>query len=70
MRRRVDREIPLPGVDEAFNPTWSPDGTRIAFSGLTGGLTDLFTVNVGSGAVSRLTNDPYADVQPCLVAGR
>ncbi len=62
--RRVDREIPLPGVDEAFNPTWSPDGTRIAFSGLTGGLTDLFTVNVGSGAVSRLTNDPYADVQP------
>ena len=45
-------------------PTWSPDGTRIAFSGLTGGLTDLFTVDVASGAVNRLTNDAYADIQP------
>ena len=62
--RRVDREIPLPGVDEAFNPTWSPDGTRIAFSGLTGGLTDLFILDVASGAVNRLTSDPYADIQP------
>jgi Tol biopolymer transport system component len=62
--RRVDHEISLPGVDEAFNPTWSPDGTRIAFSGLTGGLTDLFVVDVASGAVNRLTTDPYADIQP------
>jgi Tol biopolymer transport system component len=62
--RRVDREIALPGVDEAFNPTWSPDGTRIAFSGLTGGLTDLFTVDVATGTMNRLTSDPYADIQP------
>jgi hypothetical protein len=62
--RRVDHEIPLSGVDEAFNPTWSPDGRQIAFSGLAGGLTDLFVVDTASGAVSRLTNDPYADIQP------
>ena len=63
-RRRVDHEIPLQGVDEAFNPTWSSDGGRIAFSGLAGGLTDLFVVDIASGAVKRLTNDPYADIQP------
>ena len=63
-RRRVVKEIPLRDVDEVFNPTWSPDGGRIAFSGMVGGLTDLFVLDTGSGAVTRLTSDPYADIQP------
>ena len=63
-RRRIEREIPLSDVDEAFNPTWAPDGARIAFSGMSGGVTDLFVLDLSSGSVARLTNDPYADVQP------
>jgi Tol biopolymer transport system component len=63
-RREVEREIRLQGVDEAFNPTWAPDGARIAFSGMSGGVTDLFVVDLASGGVSRLTNDAFADIHP------
>ena len=59
-----EREIPIADVDEVFNPTWSPDGRAICFTGMSRGLTDLFIVDVESGAVRQLTNDPYADLQP------
>ena len=58
------RELPMAGVDEVYSPTWSPDGTRIAFSALAGGVSDLSVVDLGTGAIRRLTNDPYADLQP------
>ena len=60
----VVRQIPIPDVDEIFTPTWSPDGTRIAFSGLKGGATDLYAVTLDSGALRSLTSDLYADLQP------
>ncbi len=59
-----EREIRVDGVDEVFNPTWSPDGRSICFTGMSRGLTDLFIIDLASGAVRPLTNDPYADVQP------
>lgn len=58
------RELPVGDVDEVFNPTWSPDGRSICFTGMSRGLTDLFVVDVDSGAMRQLTNDPYADIQP------
>lgn len=62
-RRRVDRRFELP-VDEAFTPTWSPNGTAIAFSGSSGGMTDLFVLSLEDGRVARLTEDVFADMQP------
>jgi hypothetical protein len=59
-----EQELRLEEVDEIFNPTWAPDGRAIAFTGMSRGLTDLFVVEVASGAVRRLTTDPYADLQP------
>ncbi len=61
---RTEREIPLPELGEAFNPAWSPDGRYIVFSGLDGGLSDLFIYDLEAGALRRMTNDPYADLQP------
>jgi Tol biopolymer transport system component len=59
-----EREIPLPGIDEVFHPAWSPDGRQIAFSGLAGGVSDLWLVEVQDGAIRKLTNDTYTDLQP------
>jgi hypothetical protein len=58
------RQIPLPTLDEAYSPTWAPDGHAIAFSGLNRGVTDLYTVDLSTGDVRRLTHDAYADLQP------
>jgi Tol biopolymer transport system component len=58
------RELPLPDVDEAYSPTWSPDGRSLALSAMKGGVTDLFIVDVPTGGLRRLTDDAYADLQP------
>lgn len=58
------REVTIPEVDEVFNPTWAPDGHAIAFTGMVRGLTDLFIYDLNASRLSRLTNDPYAEIQP------
>src|SRR5437016_2002211 len=58
------KEIKFPSLGEIFNPTWSPDGKQIAFSAQVGGVTDLFTYDLASGELQRLTDDPYADLEP------
>jgi WD40 repeat protein len=59
-----EREIKITKLDEVFNPTWSPDGRQICVTGMSRGLTDLFVVDAGTGAVRQLTNDAFADLQP------
>ena len=61
---KVEREFPVPRVQQVFHPSWSPDGTHLVFSALVGGLTDLFVLDLQSGELRRLTHDPYADLQP------
>ncbi len=63
-RGRITKSIPFKNFGEVLSPTWSPDGNEVAFSGNSGGLTDLFAVNLNTGALRRLTNDAYADLQP------
>jgi Tol biopolymer transport system component len=58
------REIRLKELDEVLNPAWSPDGNQIAFSGLVGGLNDLFVYDLSASAVRRLTTDAYAELDP------
>src|SRR5467141_3069960 len=62
--RDLIKEIKFSSLGEIFNPTWSPDGGKIAFSSQTGGLTDLFIYDLARGELQRLTDDPYADLQP------
>ena len=59
-----EREFPLTQVDEIFNPTWAPDGNSVAFTGMSRGLTDLWVLDLASGQLRQLTNDPFADLQP------
>jgi Tol biopolymer transport system component len=63
-RGETIREIELPELGEIFHPTWSPDGTRIAFASIVGGLSDLFVYDLDANRLQRLTNDLYTELQP------
>ncbi|MGH9466164.1 MAG: peptidase MA family metallohydrolase, partial [Terriglobales bacterium] len=63
-KNQIVRRYPIPGVGEVFSPTWSPDGKQIAFSAIQGGLTNLYLLNLQTGAVRKLTDDAYAELQP------
>ncbi len=63
-RARIVREYAVPGVSEITSPSWSPDGQTIVFSGNRGGVTDIWAVDVESGASRQLTDDRFGDLQP------
>lgn len=64
--RRIDTRIALPGVKGIRNPAWSPDGQRLAFSATVDGGSDLYTVELATQELRRLTADPYTAIQPAF----
>jgi Tol biopolymer transport system component len=62
--QRVERQVRIAGVGAVQTPAWSPDGRTIALSGNSAGVTDLYLVDVESGAVQQLTDDRFAALQP------
>lgn len=63
VEREVEREY-LFDLDAIFTPTWSPDGDRMAFVGLYQGWSDLYSVTLDDGELTRLTHDPYDERDP------
>ena len=63
-RERSIRSIEIDGVHAMNDPAWSPDGSRIAFSGSGGGISDLYVYNLDTEEVTRLTSDLHAEVHP------
>jgi Tol biopolymer transport system component len=60
----IEQRLRVPGIGAIMNIAWSPDGRTIAFSGQSGGMSDLYLVDRAAGTVSQLTNDRHADIQP------
>ena len=64
-RRRVVGRYSFGALVAVISPAWSPDGRRVAFSGLTrGGTSDLYVVRLPGGELSRVTDDRYEDTEP------
>ena len=64
--RKIVKRIDLGAVDGPESPAFSPDGKRVAFAGLQNGITDIFSVDIESGAVTNLTKDAIADFSPAF----
>jgi len=60
----IERNIDLDDIGAISSPAWSPDGQYIAFSGLVGGISDIYRLDLKTGAVIQLTDDKFADFQP------
>lgn len=63
-RPRRTKEIAVPGVPALNNPSWSPDGENIVFSGLVGGIPNLYMYNLENEEVTKLTDDHYSYIHP------
>ncbi len=51
--------------DQAYQPAWSPDGTRLAFSAWRdGGYRDILVVELATGKIDELTHDRAIDMCP------
>jgi Tol biopolymer transport system component len=63
---KVEKTFRPQGLGAIYNVAWTPDARQLVLSGSKGGISDLYLVDVESGAVRQLTNDRYADLQPAV----
>jgi hypothetical protein len=64
LNRNVDERIELRTVDDPESPDISPDGKKVAFAALQGGVGDIWVVDLASREVTNLTKDGFADSGP------
>jgi hypothetical protein len=64
LTRRIVQRVELNDVDAPESPDVSPDGTKVAFSGMRNGVTDVFVLDLGSRQITNVTKDPFADYAP------
>ena len=60
----IDERVELRTIDDPESPDISPDGRKVAFAGLQGGIGDIFVVDLASREVTNLTKDGFADSGP------
>ena len=61
--KRVKR-FELRGIDGAHSGEISPDGKRFAFVGYKNGIPDVFVLDLQSGEIKNITNDPFTEDDP------
>ncbi len=64
LTREIEERIELRTVDDPESPDISPDGTKVAFAALQGGVGDVFVVDLQTREVTNVTKDGFADSGP------
>lgn len=69
-KHRVVGRYQFDSLTNVLSPAFSPDGRRVAFSGLSmSGVSDVYVVELPGGQVSRVTDDVYEDLDPTWLPG-
>jgi dipeptidyl aminopeptidase/acylaminoacyl peptidase len=63
---RTLQEADLPEISEILNPVFTPDARRVVFSGMVGGLVDLWSYDLGTRQLTRHTEDAFAELHPAV----
>src|SRR5690606_27050673 len=58
------KELRLKDLPAFSSPAWSPNGKSVVVAGLVQGQVDLFSIELKSKKVTRLTNDVYSEMLP------
>ena len=64
--RKIEFEAPLPQLDQAFSPVFSPDGKFIYFSAAWHITRDLYSIELENRKITNLTKDPRFDTAPAV----
>ncbi len=69
-RDRVIGRYQFDGIVSVLSPAWSPDGGRIAFSGLAeSGVSDIYVFEMASHQLTHVTTDRFEDLDPSWLPG-
>ncbi len=63
-RLTFDGAYRYPLSSRSKTPTWSPDGSRIAFESTRGGNTEIWVMNADGSDLVNVSEDPSADTEP------
>lgn len=61
---KLVEEVPFPGIDQEVAPSYSPDGKKVVFSGISQGSFDIWSYDVASRSVTNVTKDAAYDAAP------
>ncbi|RQW03793.1 MAG: peptidase S9, partial [Calditrichaeota bacterium] len=62
--QNIEQTLQIESADAILDVAWSPDGKSIVYTGLDGGISDLFLYDFKTKSSVRLTNDRFANIQP------
>ncbi|MFQ5720749.1 MAG: TolB family protein, partial [Acidobacteriota bacterium] len=62
------RKITMPQIALQSSPAFSPDGSKIAFSGNVAGIYDIYAYDLESGEITNHTDDEFVDSNPAWSA--
>ena len=62
--KEIERSQVTSSLEGDFDPAWSPDGTRIAFTSLRSGKSSIFVLDFRDNSITQLSELKYQDKQP------